>query len=72
MVKKIKKQAKKEIDTVKFNAMRNFLEQKWKRTVTYTCVNCLQEAYNSELNNTQGYVTDEDLIVSSNNTLKHK
>lgn len=52
--------------------MCNFLEQKWNNNVIYTCNHCLQEAYNSELNSIQGYVTDEELIVSSKNKLKHK
>jgi hypothetical protein len=52
--------------------MRDFLEKKWNNTITYTCIHCLQEAYNSELNNIQGYITDEELIISSNNKLKHK
>jgi hypothetical protein len=49
-----------------------FLEKKWNNTITYNCSHCLQEAYNSELNNIQGYITDEELIISSNNKLKHK
>jgi hypothetical protein len=52
--------------------MRVFLEKKWNNTITYNCGYCLKEAYYSELNNTQGYVTDEELIISSNNKLKHK
>jgi hypothetical protein len=52
--------------------MCHFLENKWHNAVTYKCEHCLQEAYCSELNNTQGYITDEELIASSNNKLKHK
>lgn len=70
--RQIKKQNKNNDDNIKFNKMRDFLEAKWGNTITYTCVHCLQEAYYSELNNTQGYVTDEELITSSNNKLKHK
>ena len=66
--RQIKKQIKNEAD----NKMCDFLEKKWNNTITYKCVNCLREAYYSELNNTQGYITDEDLIISSNNKLKHK
>lgn len=54
------------------NDMVILLESIWKRKVSYTCINCLREAYNSVINKTKGYVTDEDLIESSNNTLKHK
>jgi len=70
--KQIKKQKKDNSDNIKFNEMCNFLEQKWNNNVIYTCNHCLQEAYNSELNSIQGYVTDEELIVSSKNKLKHK
>lgn len=44
-----------------------YLEQKWNNTITYKCVHCLEEAYHSEVNNEQGYITDEELIKSSNN-----
>ncbi len=70
--RQIKKQKKNNADAVKFTKMRDFLEKKWSNTVNYQCVHCLQEAYYCELNNTQGYVTDEELIVSSNNKLRHK
>jgi|LakMenE01Jun11ns_1017448.scaffolds.fasta_scaffold7153518_1 hypothetical protein len=74
--RQIKKQKKmmmiKLMIKIKFNKIREFLEKKWNNTVTYNCGFCLQEAYYSELNNTQGYVTDEDLIVSSNHKLKPK
>jgi hypothetical protein len=52
--------------------MISYLETKWNNTITYTCVNCLQEAYNSEINNYNGYITDEDLIKSSKYKLRHK
>lgn len=70
--RQIKKQKKDDDDKIKFNKIREFLEKKWNNTVTYNCGFCLQEAYYSELNNTQGYVTDEDLIISSNHKLKPK
>jgi hypothetical protein len=70
--RQIKKQNKDNADNIMFNKMREFLEKKWNNTINYKCVHCLQEAYESELNNTQGYVTDEELIISSNNKLKHK
>ena len=50
-----------------------FLQSKWKtNNVKYSCANCLQIAYQSEIDNCQGYVTDDDLIESSNGILKHK
>ena len=70
--RQIKKQNKHNNDKIKFDKMCEFLEKKWNNNITYNCIHCLQEAYYSELNNTQGYVTDEELIVSSNNKLKHK
>lgn len=70
--RQIKKQNKHNSDNIKFNKMCDFLEKKWNNKVIYKCVHCLQEAYESEVNNTQGYVTDEELIISSNNKLKHK
>jgi hypothetical protein len=70
--RQIKKQKKNNADIIEFNKMRVFLEKKWNNTITYNCGYCLKEAYYSELNNTQGYVTDEELIISSNNKLKHK
>ncbi len=48
------------------------LESAWKTKVKYTCLECLKTAYMSVKNNTNGYITDEELIKSSNNTLKHK
>jgi len=70
--RQIKKQKKDIVDNINFNKMRDFLEKKWNNTITYKCIHCLQEAYDSELNNIQGYITDEELIISSNNKLKHK
>ncbi len=52
--------------------MLTFLENKWNNKVCYTCECCLQEAYLSEVNNKDGYVTDEELVKSSNNKLKYK
>jgi hypothetical protein len=52
--------------------MIKILEQKWSNKVNYTCCHCLKEAYESVINEKNGYVTDEELIKSSNNTLKHK
>ena len=68
-IKKMKKQQKEDEDNSK---MCEFLGKKWKNTITYKCSHCLREAYDSEMNNMQGYVTDEELIVASNNKLKHK
>ena len=52
--------------------MVTFLENKWENDISFSCYHCLETAYNSVLNNQIGYVTDEELINSSNNTLKHK
>lgn len=56
----------------KYTAMKLFLQEKWSKNVNYSCCNCLEIAYFSELNNTTGYVTDDELIELSNNKLKHK
>lgn len=48
------------------------LEQLFKRPVKYSCDSCLQVAYESIRDGRNGYVTDEELIESSNNRLKHK
>lgn len=52
--------------------MVSFLENKWKTNIAFSCSHCLEKAYNSVLNDETGYVTDEELIKSSNNTLQHK
>jgi hypothetical protein len=70
--RQIKEDKKRHIEDNKICVMCNFLEKRYKNKITYTCINCLQEAYKSELDDTQGYVTDEELIKSSNNKLKHK
>lgn len=53
------------------NKMLTFLENKWGNKVCYTCECCLKEAYLSEVNK-DGYVTDEELVLSSNNKLQYK
>ncbi len=67
--KNIKKQQKKDKE---IQLMVDKLEQQWKHNVKYSCEHCLKEAYDSVITNTNGYVTDEELILSSNNTLRHK
>ncbi len=67
-----KKQAAKQKETDNINQMVQYLESKWKNKVTFSCGHCLIEAYTSVINDTNGYVTDEELIKSSNDTLKHK
>jgi|688.fasta_scaffold888281_2 hypothetical protein len=48
------------------------LENKWKTTIKYNCENCVRTAYKNIFNGTNGYISDEDLINSSNNHLKTK
>ncbi len=70
-----KKKDKQRIRNNKTNSTQNmvaYLSEKWKNKVTWSCDCCLQEAYNCEMNETQGYVTDEELINSSNHKLKPK
>ena len=61
---------KKEAENAKLLHMKQILEEKWRKKVNYTCCHCLEIAYLCELQNTTGYVTDEELIISSNNKLK--
>ncbi len=68
----IKKEKAQKEKISKTKNMIEFLENKWKNKVCYTCESCLEIAYTSELSNTTGYVTDEELIESSNNKLQHK
>lgn len=74
--KPTKRQTKKlkqlDMSLLKQQLMVNFLKNKWTNDVTFSCSHCLEEAYNSILNNEIGYVTDEELINSSNKTLQHK
>lgn len=56
---------------VELDGIISFLESIYKRQIKYTCIHCLNHAYRCEKENTSGYVTDEDLIESSNYKLKH-
>jgi len=49
-----------------------YLQNKWNNKVNYTCSHCLDAAFVSVVENISGYITDEDLIQSSGNTLLHK
>jgi hypothetical protein len=50
--------------------MCEYLEKKWKTTVMFQCNHCLKEAYESVIQDVQGYVTDEELLQSSLQTKK--
>lgn len=68
-----KKQKNNQKKSVEIDKMVTHLKQVWKKdTIKYNCVTCLQDAYLSVINNSNGYVTDEDLIEASNNTLRHR
>jgi hypothetical protein len=67
--KKLRQKARHDAELQK---MISTLESVWRRPVKYTCENCLREAYCSVVNNVNGYVTDDELIISSKNTLRHK
>ena len=67
--KKKRKKAKKEAE---LDAIISFLESRYKRKIKYTCIHCLKHAYRCEKEDIKnGYVTDDDLIESSNYKLKH-
>jgi len=52
--------------------MIQFLEKEWNfECKNYNCPNCLKKAYNCVINDTNGYITDDELIVASNYKLKH-
>lgn len=70
--RQVNKNKQKQITDSNNIAMCSFLGKKWNNAVNFSCGHCLKEAYESELNNVQGYVTDEELIESSNYKLKHK
>lgn len=67
-----KKQARETQQAEETDKMINFLQAKWSNPVKFSCVHCLKEAYLSVVNQSNGYVTDDELIESSNNTLRHK
>jgi hypothetical protein len=67
--KKVRKAQKKEEELDEIIA---FLESRYKRKIKYTCIHCLHHAYRCEKEERiNGYVTDDDLIESSNYKLKH-
>ena len=70
--RQMKKKMRKETTERENISMCSFLEKKWKNVVHFSCGHCLKEAYESEVNDCQGYVTDEELIESSNYKLQHK
>ena len=68
-----KKQIKQKDQIEQENNMIKYLETKWEcGQVKFSCSHCLREAYLSVINESDGYVTDEELIKSSGNTLRHK
>lgn len=67
-----KKQKKNEQMDMENKKMEEYLESAFHCKITYNCNNCLKEAYNALINNTDGYITDDDLIIASKGRLKHK
>lgn len=67
--KKEKKRLEKANEIVK---MTSVLERKWNCSFVYSCEYCLREAYSSVVEDRTGYVTDEELINCSGNSLQHK
>lgn len=71
--KQQKKAKRAAVDHAQALHMVAFLEQRWgARKVTFKCRNCLVEAFESETNGTNGYVTDEELLAASNGKLRPK
>jgi len=52
--RQMKKNGKKQIKERNILTMCSFLEQKWNNEINFYCNHCLQIAYESVLNNTQG------------------
>lgn len=69
---KSKKGSSKAKDKLLEEEMVEVLRAAWQRDVYYSCSYCLREAYESVVGGYTGYVTDEELIEASNNTLQHK
>ena len=70
--RQIKKQQQKDNEQKELKKMVECLENKWKTTIQYNCENCVKTAYENTFNGTNGYISDEELINSSNNNLKSK
>jgi len=69
--RQIKKEKKLAEEKLEINKMCVFLEKKYKNNIKYSCGHCLKKAYESELIDQQGCVTDEELIESSGGKLLH-
>lgn len=52
--------------------MLSTLKKYYSNDIQYSCIHCLKEAYLSIIYDKTGYITDEELIKSSNYKLKHK
>jgi len=70
--KQMKRMREKEEELNKRNEMIQFLGERYKKEIKYSCEHCLKIAYESEKNGTKGYVTDDELIEASNYKLIHK
>ncbi len=66
------KTKKKQKQKISVETMVQALEQHYSNPVKFTCIHCLTDAYNSVISGKNGYVTDEELIISSGYTLRHK
>ena len=71
MPKRKKERARKRKE-LEIQRMVHFLENTWNNKVQYTCLECLKTAYESVKQNKNGYITDEELMESSNHTLRYK
>ena len=67
-----KKERARKRKEMEIQQMIEFLEKTWNNKVHYTCLECLKTAYESVKQNMNGYITDEELMESSGNTLRYK
>ena len=67
-----KKERARKRKELEIQRMVHFLENTWNNKVQYTCLECLKTAYESVKQNKNGYITDEELMESSNHTLRYK
>lgn len=62
--RQLKKQKREQYALIEEEKWVDYLEDKWKTKINYTCRHCLQEAYLSEINDVNGYVTDDEILES--------
>jgi hypothetical protein len=57
-LKREKKDADKQLE---LKQMQEYLERTWRHPVSYKCTNCLRTAYLNQINDANGYISEDDL-----------